>query len=407
MIVEVSGRKLKEKAKAFWWTMEPSALSPFNPSLELSDIVVYDSTLRDGEQMPGVAFNLEQKVAIATLLDEIRVPQIEAGFPAVSENEFDSIREITSLGLNAEILALSRLVKKDIDATVESGVDMALLFIATSDIHLKYKLKKPRECIVQMAVDAIEYCKERGIRASLSSEDSSRTDLDFLVELFKACEEAGAERLGLTDTVGCASPEAITTIVSKVVNEVSTPVSLHLHNDFGLALANAIAGVKSGAKAITTTVNGVGERGGNVPLEQFVVSMKYLYGSDMGMDTTRLKELSDMVANFTGNPMPRNQPLVGENAFAHESGIHVAAVLNCPFTYESIPPEAVGNRRQLRMGKHSGITYIKKRIEELGYKTSEEHICEILLRVKIRGEENGIVDDNEFRRIVEKVLSSD
>jgi methanogen homocitrate synthase len=386
--------------------MEPSALSPFNPSLELSKIVVYDSTLRDGEQMPGVAFNLEQKVAIATLLDEISVPQIEAGFPAVSENEFDSIREITSMGLNAEILALSRLIKKDIDAAVESGVDMVLLFIATSDIHLKYKLKKPRECIVQMAVDAVEYCKDRGIKASLSSEDSTRTDLDFLVELFKASEEAGAERLGLTDTVGCAAPEAITTIVSKVVKEINTPVSLHLHNDYGLALANAIAGVKSGAKAITTTVNGVGERGGNVPLEQFVVSMKYLYGSDLGIDTTRLKDLSDMVTNFTGNPMPWNQPLVGENAFAHESGIHVAAVLNCPFTYESIPPEAVGNHRQLRMGKHSGITYIKKRIDELGYKTSEEHICEILLRVKIKGEENGIVDDNEFRRIVEKVLSS-
>lgn len=387
--------------------MELTALCPFNPKLNLSDVVVYDSTLRDGEQMPGVAFSLEQKVSIATLLDKIGVPQIEAGFPAVSEGEFNSIREITSLGLNADILALSRVIKRDIDAAVESGVDMALLFIATSDLHLQYKLKKPRECVINMAVEAIEYCKERGIKASMSSEDSTRSDLEFLVELFKASEEAGADRLGLTDTVGCATPDAITTIVEKVVREVNVPVSLHLHNDFGMSLINAIAGVRSGAKAITTTVNGIGERAGNVPLEQFVVSMKYLYGTDLGIDTTRLKELSEMVSTYAGRIMPQNQPLVGENAFAHESGIHVAAVLNCPLTYECIPPEAVGNHRQLRMGKHSGITYIKKRIEDLGYVASEEHICEVLLRVKEKGEENGIVSDKEFRKIVEKVLSAE
>ncbi|MCK4300903.1 MAG: homoaconitate hydratase, partial [Planctomycetes bacterium] len=347
--------------------MELTALSPLNPRLDSREIVIYDSTLRDGEQMPGVAFSLEQKVEIACLLDEIRVPQIEAGFPAVSEGEFNSIREIPALGLSADILALSRLIRRDIDTAVESGVDMALLFIATSDLHLKYKLKKSRECVMEMAVGAIEYCMERGIRASFSAEDSSRTDLGFLIDLFKAVEEVGVDRLGLTDTVGCASPEAITTLVHSVAAEVRTPLSLHLHDDFGMALPNAIAGVKSGARAITTTVNGIGERAGNVPLEQFVTAMKYLYGVDVGIDTTRLSELSEMVASFSRVPLPRNQPLVGENAFAHESGIHVAAVLNCPLTYESIPPEAVGNRRQLRMGKHTGVTYIRKRVGELGF----------------------------------------
>ena len=387
--------------------MELTALSFLNPKLDLSDVIVYDSTLRDGEQMPGVAFSIEQKIKIATMLDEIHVHQIEAGFPAVSEGEFDSIKEIASLGLRADILALSRLVKRDIDAAVESGVDMALLFIATSDLHLKYKLKKPRECIMDMALDAVEYCKDRGIKASFSSEDSTRTDLDFLIELFKAVEGAGADRLGLTDTVGCAAPEAITALVEIVVGEVKTPLSLHLHNDYGLALANAIAGVKAGAKAITTTVTGIGERSGNVPLEQFTIALKYLYGTDIGIDTTRFKEFSETITEFTCNPMPRNQPLVGENAFAHESGIHVAAVLECPLTYESIPPEVVGNRRYLKMGKHSGVTYIKKRIEEMGYPASEDHICEILLRVKTKGEEEGIVDDKEFRRIVEDVVLPD
>ncbi len=386
--------------------MQLTALSPLNPRLDLSEVIVYDSTLRDGEQMPGVSFSMEQKVRIATGLDQIGVHQIEAGFPAISEAELNSIKKITSLSLKADILALSRLTRKDIDAAVESGVDMALLFIATSNLHLKYKLRKSRECILDMAIDAVEYCKDRGIKASFSSEDSSRTDLNFLIELFKAVEDAGADRLGLTDTVGCASPEAISILVKRVVKETSTPVSLHLHNDYGLALANAISGVKAGAKAITTTVTGIGERSGNVPLEQFVVAMKYLYGHDMGMDTTRLKEMAEIITELTGNPIPRNQPLVGEYAFAHESGIHVAAVLNCPLTYESIPPEAVGNHRLLRMGKHSGITYIKKRIEELGFVASEEHICEILLKVKTMGEENGIVDDQEFREIVQAVLST-
>jgi len=386
--------------------MQLTALSPLNPRLDLSEVIVYDSTLRDGEQMPGVAFSMEQKVRIATGLDQIGVHQIEAGFPAISQAELNSIKKITSLGLKADILALSRLARKDIDAAVESGVDMALLFIATSNLHLKYKLRKSRECIFDMAIDAVEYCKDRGIKASFSSEDSSRTDLSFLIELFKAVEDAGADRLGLTDTVGCASPEAISILVKRVVKEIKTPVSLHLHNDCGLALANAISGVKAGANAITTTVTGIGERSGNVPLEQFVVAMKYLYGYDMGMDTTRLKEMAETITELTGNPIPRNQPLVGEYAFAHESGIHVAAVLNCPLTYESIPPEAVGNHRLLRMGKHSGITYIKKRIEELGFVASEEHICEILLKVKTMGEENGIVDDQEFRGIVQEVLST-
>lgn len=384
--------------------MNFTSLCPLNPKLPVKDITVYDSTLRDGEQMPGVALNAEQKIAIAEMLDEIGVPQIEAGFPAVSENEFKAIKKITSLDLNAEILALSRLVKEDIDAAVESGVDMVLLFIATSDLHLKYKLKKTREYVLEKTAEMVEYCKEQGVKVSFSCEDSTRTDIEFLIETLKTAEEAGAVRLGLTDTVGCASPEAITELVTKVVEKVRTPVSLHLHNDFGLALPNAIAGVKAGAKAITTTVNGIGERAGNVPLEQFVSCMKFIYGVDLGIDTSKLKDLCEMVSRMTGCPLPKNQPLVGDNVFSHESGIHVAAVLNCPFTYEPIPPEAVGNRRHIKMGKHTGITYVKKRLTDLGLHATEEEICEILRKVKSRGEESGIVSDDEFKKIAYSVI---
>jgi isopropylmalate/homocitrate/citramalate synthase len=167
----------------------------------------------------------------------------------------------------------------------------------------------------------LDYCHERGITAALSAEDSTRTEMDFLLEVYKKAEECHASRIGVTDTLGCASPEAIFNIVTTVKAELKTPISVHLHNDFGLALANAVAGVKAGAKAVTTTVNGIGERAGNVPLEQFVATMKYVYRCDLGIDTTKMKELSDLVAEYSGLGLPKNQPLVGQNVFSHESGI--------------------------------------------------------------------------------------
>ncbi len=384
--------------------MERIALSPYNPRLELGDVQVYDSTLRDGEQMPGIAFSLEQKVAIARKLDEIRVPQIEAGFPAVSDGEKRAIRAISKLGLDAEILALSRVIKGDIDATIDAGVDMVLLFVATSDIHLRYKFNKPREYVLEKVVESLDYCRSRGIRAALSCEDSTRTEMEFLLQVYAAAEKAGASRLGITDTVGCASPEAIHMMVTEVRKRFRTPVSIHLHNDYGLALANAVAGVKAGAVAVATTVNGIGERAGNVPLEEFVATLKFVYGKDLGVDTSRLKELCEMVASYSKVPIGRNHPLVGDNVFAHESGIHVAAVLSCPQTYESIPPEMVGNKRHLILGKHSGAHYIKKRLEDLGMKSSDEQVAQILAKVKALGEVKGRVSDSDFEDLVKEVM---
>ncbi|MCU0862125.1 MAG: homocitrate synthase family protein [Methanomassiliicoccales archaeon] len=384
--------------------MDRIALSPFNPQLELGEVQVYDSTLRDGEQMPGIAFSLEQKVAIARKLDEVRVPQIEAGFPAVSEGEKRSIRAISKLNLDAEILALSRVVKGDIDAAVDAGVDMVLLFVATSDIHLRYKFNKPREYVLEKVVESLDYCRSRGVRAALSCEDSTRTELDFLFRVYQAAEGAGAERLGITDTVGCASPEAIEMMVRETRKRFRTPLSVHLHNDYGLALANAIAGVKAGAVAVATTVNGIGERAGNVPLEEFVATMKFVYGKELGVDASRLKELCELVASYSKVPLGRNHPLVGDNVFAHESGIHVAAVLSCPLTYESIPPEMVGNKRHLLLGKHSGAHYIRKRLEELGVSATEEQVSTILAKVKALGEVKGRVSDTDFEDLVKEVL---
>lgn len=380
------------------------ALSPYNPKLNIGEVIVYDSTLRDGEQTPGVCFNLEQKVAIARKLDEMRVPQIEAGFPAVSEREQASVKAICDQKLDADILVLSRITKGDIDASVDAGVDMVLLFIATSDIHIQYKFKKDRQFVLDKVVEGVEYARSRGVHVSLSAEDTTRTDLNFLLQVYRKAEEAGADRIGVTDTLGCASPEAISFLVSMARRTVKTPVSLHLHNDYGFALANAIEGVKAGANAITTTVNGIGERCGNVPLEQFVAAMKYVYGKDLGIDCTKLKEISDLVESFSGLKKPVNQPLVGQNAFSHESGIHVAAVLSCPLTYESIPPESVGNRRHILLGKHTGLNYIRKRVDEIGLLATDEQLAEVLERVKMLGEIKGRVSDLELREIAASIL---
>lgn len=390
--------------------MRFSAVSPYNASSKLvlpERIVVYDSTLRDGEQMPGVRFTQEQKVAIATKLDEIGVHQIEAGFPAVSEQEKQSVKAIAELGLRADILCLARTLQSDIDAAADAGVDMVLLFIATSDLHMRYKLRMGREEVLRRAVSSLEYAHARGLKASLSTEDSTRTDLAFLLDVYRACEEAGAVRLGITDTLGCAGPEAISYLVRKVRAGTKSPISAHLHNDFGLALANSLAALNAGAEAVATTVGGIGERAGNLPLEQFVMALKHLYKRDIGIRTEGFTDLAKMVFEFAKLPLPANQPWVGPNAFSHESGIHVAAVLNCPMTYECVDPEEVGNKRRLVLGKHSGTALVKARLDERGLVASQEQICDIVREIKRLGEQQGRVADEDFWRIVEHVMSKE
>jgi len=359
--------------------MDDAAVSPYNTLPEvlkdfrLSDnIVIYDSTLRDGEQMPGISFSPEQKLSIAGKLDEIGVPEIEAGFPAVSKTELESVKTIANEGLNAKILALSRLKKEDIDAAIRSDADLVLLFIASSPLHLRYKLHCSEKEIKDKIVESIEYAKDHGIVPSFSAEDSTRTPLSFLEELVALADESGAKRIGLTDTVGCATPQTIKYLFSHMKKIVSTPLSAHLHNDFGLGLINAITALSSGATYVCTTVNGWGERAGNVPLEQLVISLKVLYKKDLGIDTTKLLELSEMVSRFTGLPTPKTHPLVGSNIFTHESGIHVAAILEDPRTYESISPELVGNKRNLVLGKRTGKHMIRQILDDHGIEADEE-----------------------------------
>jgi methanogen homocitrate synthase len=382
-------------------------LSPFNKLAKRSlpeKIVLYDSTLRDGEQMPGVRFSPEQKAAIAGKLDQAGVHQIEAGFPAVSDSERSSVKAISRMGLDADILCLSRTLEEDIDSAIYCDVDMVLLFIATSDLHLRYKLRMSREQVLERAVKATEYAVAHGLRTSMSTEDTTRSNMDFVLQVFRECCEAGAERVGITDTLGCASPEAVSHVVGQVRSSVAVPVSAHLHNDFGLAAVNAVAALTAGAEAIATTVGGLGERGGNVSLEQLVMILKHLYGREIGISTERLTDLSRTVFDAAGIDIPPNQPWIGHNAFSHESGIHVAAVLNCPLTYECVPPESVGNRRRLVLGKHSGTAIVRNRLSERNVDATQEQICEIVREIKHRGEQQGRVSEEEFWGIVDSVL---
>jgi methanogen homocitrate synthase len=388
--------------------MKFTAVSPLNAITRVSlpeKILIYDSTLRDGEQMPGLHFTPEQKIAIARRLDEVGVHQIEAGYPAMSDLEKKSVKAIAELGLNADILCLARTVQADIDAAADCDVDMVLLFIATSDLHMRYKLKTSREDVIRRAVSSLEYAHARGVKASFSTEDSTRSNLEFLKEVYRESEKAGAIRLGITDTLGCAGPEAISYLVRRIKDETRVPLSVHLHNDFGLAVVNSIAALNSGAEAIATTVGGIGERAGNVSLEQFVMALKHLYKRDIGIHTEGFTELTKLVFESANLPLPANQPWVGSNAFTHESGIHVAAVLNCPMTYECLDPEQVGNRRRLVLGKHSGTALVKSRLEERKILADQEQICDMVRAIKRAGEDHGRVSDEEFWRIVDVVMA--
>ena len=344
--------------------------------------MIYDTTLRDGEQTPGVSFAVEAKLKIARMLDELGVPQIEAGFPVVSKEEWQAVRAIASEGLNAKVLCLARSMKSDIDAALSCDVDGVIVFIALSLLHLKYKLKMPVSRAIELALDAVEYAKDHGLFVQLSAEDATRTPLTRLYRLFKRAEEVSVDRAGIADTTGCITPTGMHRLISLLKQKLKVKLSVHCHNDFGLATANSLAAYEAGVDAISVTVNGIGERCGNAALEEVVTALYCLYGVDLGFKLHLLKPLSDMVVALSGVKRDPFKPIVGEHAFKHESGIHVAAVLKEPYTYEPYDPSLVGNRRAIVFGKHSGITGIREILKRKGIVLSEAESRVLLDRVK-------------------------
>ena len=381
------------------------------------NVRIFDTTLRDGEQTPGVSLSPEKKLNIAKKLDELGIDAIETGFPVISDGEREAVKMITNANLKAELCGLARTNKKDIDAAIDCGLNYIHTFIATSDIHLEYKLKMTRDQALAKAIDAVEYGKSRGLQVEFSAEDATRTDREFLKKVFGEVAKAGADRIDIPDTVGYSTPEYIAEITKDAIDATKLPVSVHCHNDFGLAVANAISGIQAGAQCAHVTINGIGERAGNASLEEFVMALNSLQFEnkwETNINTKLLYETSRYVSKLVGINVQPNKAIVGENAFGHESGIHTHGVLSNPLTYEPISPEIVGRTRWLQVGKHAGIHGMNAMLKEYGIEPNNEQTKQILEQVKNIGDQgkqvtevellsiaNEIIGENKLKRIVQ------
>ncbi len=349
------------------------------------NIEICDVTLRDGEQTPGVSFTRDEKMTIAHALDEIGVEVIEAGFPVVSAAEKECVRAIAGSGLSARVCCLARALKPDIETALDCDVDMISLFFATSDLHIRHKYHKPREEVLDGALDMVEFAADHGVQVRFAAEDASRTDPAFLIEMYNRGVEHGANYVSFADTVGCLTPLETHAVVSRLLDAAPHRLCIHCHNDLGLATANTVTAAAAGAFQLHTTVNGIGERAGNAALEQVLVALRMKGGVDR-YDLTRLQETSSLVARASGVFPERTRPIVGENAFAHESGIHIAAILCDPSTYEYVAPELVGGERRFVLGKHTGRRALEHVAKAYGFDLSDEEARWVLDQVKQRSE---------------------
>lgn len=346
-------------------------------------LTIVDTTLRDGEQTAGVVFSNQEKLRIARLLDELGVHQIEAGVAVMGGDEKQAISDIVKLGLKASIMGWNRAVISDIEASLSCGVDAVAISISTSDIHIEHKLMTTREDVLERMVKATAFAKKEGMYISVNAEDASRSDMDFLVQFAKEAKKAGANRLRYCDTVGILDPFKTYGNIKTLIEKADIDVEMHTHDDFGMATANALAGVKAGASHVGVTVNGLGERAGNAALEEVVMALKYLLDTDLSFATERFVEVSEFVARASGRMLPPWKAIVGSNMFAHESGIHADGALKNPLTYEAFKPEDVGLERQIVIGKHSGTASIKAKFRlEYGKEINEEEAAEMLKRVR-------------------------
>lgn len=338
------------------------------------DVILEDTTLRDGEQAPGVAFGPETKAAILDALIGAGVRWVEVGIPAMGGSEVDFLRAASRRQDDATLVAWNRGVRADVEYSLSLGYKAVHIGLPASELHLRQSVGKTRGWLLQNARELVGLVKDRDVFVSISAEDIARTDTEFLVEYAQAVAGAGADRLRLSDTIGVLTPEQYAAKVRAIAAEVDIDLQCHAHNDFGLGFANTLAGLHAGARYFHVTVNGIGERAGMTDLAQAAVTLHSLYGVDLGIDTTKLCELSRLVAGASGHSNVPWQPIVGGNVFAHESGIHVNAMLRDTSTFEPFPPERVGGERRYVLGKHSGRALIEAVLAENGRSFGDEQL---------------------------------
>jgi len=381
----------------------------------MKNIRIFDTTLRDGEQSPGCSMNTKEKVEMAKQLQKLGVDAIEAGFAASSQGDFDGVSSIAAAVKNTQIFSLSRALEKDIDVSWEAVKNAKMpgihIFLASSDLHLEYKLKMTREQALERTEMAVKYAKRYCETVEFSAEDATRTDPEFLVKMYNIAIKAGAAIINLPDTVGYATPDEIREKVDYIIKNVNgidrVTLSVHCHNDLGMAVANSLAAVSAGATQIECTVNGIGERAGNASLEEIAMNLytrKEFYNASVNIKMDEIYKTSRLLQMITGISVQPNKAVVGANAFAHESGIHQHGVLSNPLTYEIFSPEVIGlKQNNMVLGKHSGKHAFISKIEQLGYSNIEaDEIEKLFNEFKILADKKKEIDDRDIEALILK-----
>ena len=349
-------------------------------------IEILDSTLREGEQTPGVSFTVGQKIALAKRLDTFGVDFIELGHPAVSPDVYEAVKALNDLDLIAKKIAHGRASKSDINDVVAIGVGWMGIFFGTSPLSLKHKFNVTKSEALIRIDTAVKYGKDKGLKLRFTAEDASRTDLDFLIQVGQLVQEAGVDRFSLADTVGCLTPTKMKALVHLIVSELNIPVHVHCHNDFGMATANALSALEAGAQCVDVAVNGLGERCGLPPLAEVVTALTNIYKINENWDLGMIPELTDLVESFSKLEPKSNQPIVGKNAFTHKAGLHVKAVVKEPKSYEAISPGSLHRKRHFVIDKFTGAAALINKLEGIGIKVSRQKLDPILKEIKLHSE---------------------